>query len=139
MRQQRRRTIITSMLQCRILVTIFVVLSVGLNVHLFMKHTEISHQSLQQSPPPQQQHVLSSSSSRIEAVSSDSSSSQQTTTLSLLFPDKPPRERFPNMDKCKVIFRDATMATCHMGAYGGTCNSNKDLSVFQTCSTWTND
>ena len=35
------------------------------------------------------------------------------------FPSKPPKQRYPDMDKCKVVFRDKTMATCHMGAFGG--------------------
>ena len=135
MRLRRRTTTIITSMQCRLLVTIFLVLSVGINVHFFMKHSESSVSSFL--PPGGKVTTPLSLTSTSETIrkkkvvvnhhptkqlggrhGDELSSSREVSTL--LFPDKPPRERFPNMDKCKVIFRDSTMATCHMGAYGGT-------------------
>ena len=142
-RRKTTTTINITSMQCRILVTIFLVISVGLNVHFFMKHSESPPVSSVLLPGGNVITPLSSSTSstsetihkkkkKKNVVVNDrpkqqlggghgdelSSSSREASASS--FPDKPPRERFPNMDKCKVIFRDSTMATCHMGAYGGT-------------------
>ena len=35
------------------------------------------------------------------------------------WPTKPPRELFPQFDKCRVEFKDRSMATCHLAAFGG--------------------
>jgi len=35
------------------------------------------------------------------------------------WPTKTPRELFPGFDSCKVEFRDKSMATCHLAAFGG--------------------
>jgi hypothetical protein len=39
--------------------------------------------------------------------------------LTTTWPLKPPKEVFPRIDDCHVVFRDPAMATCHLGAFGG--------------------
>ena len=40
-------------------------------------------------------------------------------TVVSAFPEKPPHDLFPDFNKCKVVFRDSSMATCHLAAFGG--------------------
>jgi pyruvyltransferase len=39
--------------------------------------------------------------------------------LTTTWPLKPPKEIFPRIDDCHVVFRDPAMATCNLGAFGG--------------------